>query len=38
MKTMCPPSYHYNGLVGNRALGHMEHDVHGDNLSVYLSI
>ena len=23
MKTVCPPGYHRNGLVANRALGHM---------------
>ena len=23
MKTMCPPSYHYNGFVAAHALGHM---------------
>ena len=23
MKTMCPPSYHYNGFVATHALAHM---------------
>ena len=23
MKTMCPPSYHHNGLMATHALGHM---------------
>ena len=26
MKTMCPPSYHYNGFVATHALGHMMYD------------
>ena len=23
MKTLCPPSYHYNGFVATHALGHL---------------
>ena len=26
MKTICPPSYHYNGFVATHALGHMMYD------------
>ena len=26
MKTMCPPSYHHNGLMASHALGHMMYE------------